>query len=147
MCFKIQRLLLLIIGALTTVSCSNYYLTTTSLRNQFAGIDSTRLRPVIVRGPLGEKYNYLANPIDVISCFDKKGNVSELINQPSVEMRVTEINGKKTIFYFDRVLVTDSVLHGVRSRFAPSLSKSIKLKDIRKIEIQDGKKNFDYLSK
>jgi len=60
---------------------------------------------------------------------------------------VTEVNGKRTIFYFDRIFVTDSTLTGVRSRFISSINKKIRLKDIKKIEIQDGKKNFDYVSK
>ena len=130
-----------------TTSCSTYYLTTDSLRNQFSSIDSTKLRTVTVRGPVGERYNYLANPINEIECIDKNGNPSRLTNSPSIEMRVTEVNGKRTIFYFDRIFVTDSTLTGVRSRFISSINKKIRLKDIKKIEIQDGKKNFDYVSK
>ena len=138
--------LFIIILALTT-SCSTFYLTTDSLRNQFSGIDSTKLRRVTVRGPIGERYNYLANPITEIECADKSGNPSLLTNSPSVEMRVTETNGKRTIFYFDRIFVTDSTLTGIQSRFISSINKTIKLRDIKKIEIQDGKKNFDYVSK
>jgi hypothetical protein len=134
-----------IISILTT-SCTTYYLTTDSLRNQFSGVDSTKLRMVTVRGPVGEEYKYLANPINEIECVDKKGNPSRLTNSPSIEMRVTQENRKRTIFYFDRVIVTDSTLHGVRSRFIPSINKTIKLRDIRKIEIQDGKKSFNYIS-
>jgi len=126
-------------------SCSTYYLTTDSLRNQFSDVDSTKLRAVTVRGPIGERYNYLANPINEIDCADKNGNPSQLTNSPSIEMRVTETNGKRTIFYFDRIFVTDSTLTGIQSRFISSIKKTIKLKDIKKIEIQDGKKNFDYV--
>jgi hypothetical protein len=100
-----------------------------------------------VRGPIGERYDYLANPITEVECFDKMGNSARLTNSPSIEMRITEINGKRTVFYFDRIFVTDSTLTGVKSRFAPLINKTIKLKDIRKIEIQDGKKNFNYVSK
>jgi hypothetical protein len=140
-----------VIFALTTLilmtSCSTYYLTADSLRDQFTGIDSINLKPVIVRGPVGEKYSYQANPIDIIECVDKQGNPIQLTNGPSIEMRVTNKNGKRTIFYFDRVFVTDSTLYGVQSRFMSSIRKSIKLRDIKRIEIQDGKKNFDYVIK
>jgi hypothetical protein len=125
-------------------SCTTYYLTADSLRSQFSSIDSTKLKMVTVRGPIGTKYNYLANPIVEIRCSDKNGNQASLINAPSVEMRVTQKNGKKTIFYFDRIFVTDSVLYGFQSRFISSLHKTIRLSDIKKIEIQDGKKNFHY---
>lgn len=142
----IKYLGLFIAILILTTSCTTYYLTTDSLRNQFSGVDSTKLRVVTVRGPVGERYKYLANPINEIECIDKSGNPSSLPNSPSIEMRVTEKNGKRTIFYFDRVFVTDSTLSGIQSRFVSSINKTIKLKDIKKIEIQDGKKNFDYVS-
>ena len=128
-------------------SCTTYYLTSDSLKAQFSGIDSTKLIPVTVRGPFGDQYKYLANPIHIIDCVDKSGNPTQLTNSPSVEIRVTETNGKRTIFYFDRVFVTDSTLYGVQSRFVSSIQKSIELRNVRKIEIQDGKKNFDYISR
>lgn len=129
-----------------TMSCTTFYLTTDSLRDQFSGIDSTELITVTVRGPLGERHNYLANPINSIICTDKNGQPAHLNNSPSIEMRVTTMNGKRTIFYFDRILVTDSVMYGVQSRFLPSaFKKKIALKDVKKIEVQDGKKNFEYV--
>jgi hypothetical protein len=128
-------------------SCATYYITTDSLRNQFSGIDSTKLRTVTVRGPAGDVREYLANPIGTIHCIDKDGNPSQLTNSPSIEMRVTLTNGKRPVFYFDRILVTDSTLYGIQSRFIPSINKRIKLTDINKIEIQDGKKNFHYVTK
>jgi hypothetical protein len=131
----------------TTTSCTTYYLTTDSLRNQFSGIDSTKLRMVTVRGPVGEQYKYLANPLVEIECVDKSGNPSRLTNSPSIEMRVTEANKKRTVFYFDRIFVTDSTVSGVQSRFISSIKKTIKLKNIKKIEVQDGNKNFTYISK
>lgn len=144
---KIKYLGLFIIILTLVTSCTTYYVTTDSLRNQFSSVDSTKLRMVTARGPVGEKYTYLVNPIDVIECTDKDGNPSRLTNSPSIEMRVTETNGKRTIFYFDRIFVTDSTLTGIQSRFISSINKTIKLKDIRKIELQDGKKNFDYVSR
>jgi hypothetical protein len=129
-----------------STACKNYYLTTDSLKTQFRGIDSTRLRPVIVQGPMGGRFQYLANPIREIACVDKNGNAAQLINSPSIEMRISQADGKRSVFYFDRVLVTDSTLTGVQSRFISSIRKTIRLKDIRKIEIQDGQKDFKYIS-
>lgn len=128
-------------------ACSTYYVSTTSLKNQFANVDSTDLKPVTVRGPLGEQYEYLANPLMTIKLMDKKGNTVELPNKPSIEMRITEKNGKRTIFYFDSIFLTDSTLVGSKSRFISSIRKTIYLDQIDKIEVQDGKKNFQYTSK
>ncbi|GAA5020258.1 hypothetical protein GCM10011506_05190 [Marivirga lumbricoides] len=144
---KKLTLLKVIIAAIFCSSCTTYLVTTDSLTTQLAQVDSAALTPVTVRGPLGEKYNYLANPIDIIKVTDKKGNEAELVNKPSIEIRLTETSGKKTIFYFDRIIIEDNKLYGVQSRFMSAMSKSIPLDQIAKIEIQDGKKNFNYVTK
>jgi hypothetical protein len=125
-------------------SCKTYYISKDSLVEQFQGIDSLKFRDVVVKGPFGETYKYKANPITVIKCVDKNNNAAELINSPSIEMRVTH-NSKKTILYFDRVYVSDSVLTGVASRFISSAIRKIPLNEISRIEVQDGKKKYRYL--
>jgi hypothetical protein len=102
---------------------------------------------VIVRGPVGERYEYLANSTKELECTDKRGNPVRLPNSPAIEMRITEANGQRSIFYVDRIFVTDSTLTGVQSRFNSSIRKTIKLGNIKKIEVQDGNKNFNYVSK
>ena len=88
---------------------------------------------------------YLANPVKTIKCTDKNGNPAELQNSPSIEIRFTygEKN-KRTVFYFDRIFVSDSSVTGVESRFISSMRKTIPLKSITKIEVQDGRKNYHY---
>lgn len=116
------------------------------MKEQFKDIDSTKFQLVQVQGPIGETYNYLANPIKSIKCVDKQNNYIELTNSPSIETRITENTEKKTILYFDRIYVSDSLLYGIKSRFIPTFDKIITLKNIIKIEVQDGKKNFKYKS-
>jgi hypothetical protein len=137
----------IVIGLLTLISCKTYYIPTSSLIEQFRDIDSTDFKKVWVAGPTGDSYSYLANPIENIKCIDKNNNPVELANSPSIEMRVTQNNGKKTIFYFDRIYLDDSLLYGIRSRFIPSIDKTIPLENIVKTEVQDGKKNFKYKKK
>ena len=137
----------LLILTFSLFACTTYLIPVDSLRAQFSGIDSTKLVNVVVRGPVGERYNYLANPIRTINCVDKQNNPARLNNSPSIEMRVTDTNNKKTIFYFDRIFVNETYLYGVQSRFISSITKTIPLKDITKIEVQDGKKNFKYIAR
>lgn len=141
----IKRFFYVSLTLILFASCKNYYIPIENLKGQFANIDSTKLKQVLVRGPIGEHYKYLANPIDSIECFDKNGNPFRLKNSPSIEMRVTGTNGKRTIIYFDRTLIIKSKLYGIRSRFIPSIDTKIELDNIKKIEIQDGKKNFKYV--
>ncbi|MFL5810296.1 MAG: hypothetical protein ACJ749_12295 [Flavisolibacter sp.] len=127
-------------------SCKTYYISTDSLVEQFRDIDSTKFRDVVVKGPLGESYRYKANPIHIIQCVDKNKNPVELVNSPSIEIRVTH-KGKKTVMYFDRLYVDDSLLTGALSRFISSATRTIPLNEISKIEVQDGKKNYHYVEK
>jgi hypothetical protein len=141
-------ILLFISGFLFFTSCKTYLIPVESLKQQFSGIDSTDLQNVRVRGPIGEMYNYLANPIQTIKCVDKKGNSTTLENSPSIEVRFTHGDkNKKTVYYFDRIFLNDCCVVGVKSRFISSIGDTIPIESITKIEIQDGKKNFHYVGK
>ncbi len=139
-----MRILTMSLLVVLLTSCTTYLIPKSSLIEQLAPIDSTQLVNKKVYGPVVGQYQYLANPITTILCEDKNGEPQTLTNSPSIEMRVTETNNMKTIFYFDRILIVDGQLVGVRSRFAPFVDKQIDLENIQLIEIQDGKKNFRY---
>ena len=139
-----------IVGLIILSSCKSYLIPVESFKEQFMNVDSTKLKHVVVRGPYGEKYNYLANPIELIRVVDKHGNNTELVNSPSIEIRFTYLENnrtKRTIYYFDRVCLHDQFVTGVRSRFIPTLVRTIPIESIQKIEIQDGKKKFSYVEK
>jgi hypothetical protein len=140
---KVFSLIVLVVTA-ALCSCKTYHISIDSLKKQFSDIDSSKFKEVIVKGPAGEVYRYKANPITQIKCSNKRDKLVEITNSPSIEMRVTH-GGKKTIFYFDQTYVDDSLIIGVESRFISTARKSIPLKEISKIEIQDGHKNFRYI--
>ena len=127
-------------------ACKTYLIPVQSFKEQFNGIDSTKLRLVKTRGPAGDVAEYLANPIEYIKCVDKSDMPLELKNSPSIEIRFTEKNNKRTIFYFDRVFLQDSLVFGEMSRFI-RIRKGIPLSNVKLIEVQDGHKNFSYLEK
>ena len=127
-------------------SCKTYYIPLDSFKQQFAGIDTAKLKEVTTRGPMGDKVKYKTFPIDFIKCVDKNGNPIELQNSPSLEIRFTDTNNKKTIFYFDLISVDETYVRGVQSRFITSIKKTIPLNTIKTIEIQDGKKKFSYVN-
>ena len=140
-----KKPLFLLILILTILSfCTTYYIPVESFKQQFSDIDSMQMRMVKTLGPAGDIAEYPAYPIDNIKCVDKNGNKVELRNSPSIESRITTADGKRTIFYFDRIYVQNDTLIGYRSRFL-GLPKRIPLSEIVKIEIQDGHKNFHYV--
>ncbi|MCX6281968.1 MAG: hypothetical protein NTU51_08390 [Bacteroidetes bacterium] len=144
-----MKINLYILSAITVVfitqSCTTYLIPVESFKAQFAGLDSSKYYHATVAGPNNEPYYYYSNPIKQIKCFDKNGNPAILINSPSIEIRFTYgTNNRHVTFYFDQIFVNDSCVTGVRSKFIPSIRKTILLKSITKIEIQDGHKKFTY---
>jgi len=134
---------------LSLFGCSTYFIPVENFQHQFNGIDSTKLRmveinvPVVIRGVATNSYP--ANPIDTIDCVDDNNNPIKLENSPSIEIRFTEKNDERTIFYFDTIYLQDSLIVGAKSRLIPTLRDAIPINNVKLIEVQDGKKNFHYV--
>jgi hypothetical protein len=141
---RLSKTGLLVLTTICFIGCKTYYIPVESFKTQFKDIDSTNLRLVYTRDPYGFITEYWANPIDYIKCEDKNHNPYELKNGPSIEIRFTENNNKRTIFYFDRVYLQDTLIIGDRSRFI-GLRKDISINNVKLIEVQDGHKNFKYV--
>ena len=123
-------------------SCKTYTVSPESFKRQ---MKSTNLIEVEINNPIG--YNtipYYSNNIGMIEVIEKDGNKKLLYNSPSIEMRLTLNNKKRYVFYFDTVILENDTLKGQQSRFIQSLTKEIPFDSIAKIEIQDGKKKFEY---
>lgn len=124
-------------------SCTTYYIPVDSFKEQFSNVNESNLRDTIMQTPYGYRYNESINTIDSIKCYDKNGNMKMLAKKASLEIRFTEKNGKKTVFYFDKVYMQDTLIIGDQSRFIGA-SKTISINNVKKIEIQDGHKKFSY---
>jgi hypothetical protein len=144
-----MKLALLLILMLALNGCTTYYIPRDSFLHQFNGIDSTKMRRVKANVPSllfgTTMISYLANPIDTIDCVDNNNKPVKLANSPSIEIRFTDKNDDRTIFYFDTICLQDSVILGDRSRYLPLLHDEILLNNVKLIEVQDGKKNFHYV--
>ena len=143
---KSIKLLFFIFIVTGIISCTTYYIPVESFKSQFNGIDSSKLRIVNTRGPYGEIDQYLANPNDYIKCMDKDNKPYELKNGPSIEIRFTQNNNKRTIYYFDRVFLKDTLIIGDMSRII-RYRKGISINTVKLIEVQDGHKNFKYVDR
>lgn len=125
-------------------SCSTYTIPVDSFKRQFAGMKEFDMTEVAVQGPIGERTTYKTFQQDSVDCVDKKGRWIRLEKAPSLEIRFTDSNNKRTVFYFDRIFVTDTSVTGTYSRIL-GLKKAIPLNAVKKIEIQDGRKNYRYV--
>lgn len=135
-----------LLTTLLIASCKTYYIPLASFNEQMKDIDSVELKTVNTKGPMGDVVSYETYPIEFIKCIDKKNNPVELKNSPSIEIRFTEKDKKRTIFYFDQIYIKDSMVIGDRSRFI-YYAKAIPIENIKQIEVQDGRKNFKYVDK
>jgi hypothetical protein len=125
-------------------SCKTYYIPVDSFKQQFAVWDTSKFKQVKTQGPMGDVIKYKIYPIDVIKCVDKDGNQVGLTNSPALEIRFTDINNKRTTFYFDRIFVKGDSIQGSQSRFI-FLIKTIPLNTVKLIEIQDSGKKLKYV--
>lgn len=139
--------LLITIAALTifSSSCKTYYMPVGTFLEQVPTLETVNLRQVTTQDPLGHKHTYSVYPIDSIKCFDKDGTPYKLKNGPSIEIRFTDINGRRSTFYFDRTWVIQDSVIGVQSRIL-SLKKAIPVSTIKTIEVQDGRKKYKYIN-
>ena len=134
----------ILFAAVGISSCTTYFIPVNSFKEQFAGMNQSDMKEVTVQGPVGKRVKYKTFPRDSVNCIDKNGNVILLEKIPSLEIRFTDSNNKKTVFYFDRMFVTDTSVSGTYSRIL-GLQKTIPLNRIKKIEIQNGRKNYRYV--
>ena len=140
-------LYIIALGLLFSISsCKTYYIPVESFKQQFSGWKTASLREVTTRGPVGDISKYNTYPIDSVKCVDKSGNPVVLTNSPALEIRFTDTDNKKTIFYFDRILVNDTTVSGVQSRILSSITKTIHLNTIKLIEIQNSGKRYKYVN-
>ena len=128
-------------------SCKTYTITLESFKSQFANSSPKKTKEVEINNPVILPYSttkYLSNDIKYLNVKDKNGNLFFMPNSPSLEMRVTDKEGKKFHFYFDTVTIENDTLKGGRSRIMPGITRSIPFSNIVKIEVQEGGKNYHY---
>jgi hypothetical protein len=137
---------LLLLGLiLFFTSCKTYYIPVDSFKQQLSGFDSSSMREVTTRGPVGDRETYKTYPIDYIHAVDKSGNPVTIPNSPAIEVRITDAANKKTIFYFDLIQFDGETITGRQSRFASSIKKTIPVSSVKAIEVQNGRKKFRYV--
>lgn len=107
-----REVLSLFILSFLLCSCATYHIPVDSFKNQFAGMKESDMKDVTVQGPVGESVAYKTFPQDSVDCINKRGQWIRLEKAPSLEIRFTDSDNKKTVFYFDRIFVTETSING-----------------------------------
>jgi MFS superfamily sulfate permease-like transporter len=142
---RMRKLAILSIICSLFIACTTYTIPVESFREQMMKETPETMKQVKIDNPLfyrNIKYN--SNNIKRIIVTEKDGKRTYLDNSPSIEMRVTHVNGKKYHFYFDTVILENDTLKGSRARLAKGFDREIPLDSIVTIEVQDGGKNYKY---
>lgn len=142
----IKRIILLIVLFLTVLSCKTYTIPPDNFKEQFVGVENSSLELINVRivGVYNKKFR--SNNLKTIVVMNKENNKVEIVNSPSLEIRVTTTKNKRFIMYFDTVYLENDTLYGSKSRLVTLKETKIPFIKIMKIEIQDGRKNYKRVS-
>lgn len=140
-----RKKLTLLAVLLLMISCKTYTVEPENFKKQIFENNSNDLRDVAIENPIVRfsKIKYKANSLKYLNVYDKKGSLSFMKNAPSVEMRITNKNGKRKTFYLDTVTLENDTLKGEKSRIL-RLKDKVPFNEIVKIEVQDSKKNYEY---
>jgi len=127
---------ILILSIIIFSSCETYHLSTESLLTQFADTQKETKTNFIFAYPLFFPGVVTGNDLRGIMCLDKNDQkvIINITNHTGV--RITKKDGKRKTFYFDTLIIQDSVINGSASHFLGLTIKPIKLNDIEKIELQ-----------
>jgi hypothetical protein len=136
-----NKLLLLFISILL-FSCKTYTVTPESFKDQFSHVDYDLSTSRSISGSI----YYNGFQIKKINVIDKSGKTQTIDNVPSLEMRVTLNNGKRSHFYFDSMKLKNDTLTGNKARFLPWMTVKVPFSDVVKIEIQESGKKIEYMN-
>ncbi len=133
--------LVLIVFLLILSSCSTYYLTSQSLKEQLQNIDPNKIHDAydFRLGLLGVALKggkNFYNGIETIKCKDKNGKDMLFKVQSQTGIRLTDSSGKRIQLYFDSIFLRDSLVYGSKSHFITLPVTPMNIDKLTKIEIQ-----------
>ncbi|HEY4785118.1 MAG TPA: hypothetical protein VIH57_03675 [Bacteroidales bacterium] len=131
----------LTIFVLIMTSCSTYYMTPSSFKEQLQNIDPNKINDAydfrlgLIGVALKGGKNFY-NGIETIKCKDKKGNDVTFTIKPQTGIRLTDSTGRRVQLYFDSVFLRDSMVYGSKSHFITLPVTPMNVNKLTKIEIQ-----------
>jgi hypothetical protein len=81
-------------------------------------------------------FSISGNDLKELKCLDKNGKEKIIPIDYHTGIRITKKNKSKVTFYFDSLILKDSVINGKKSHFVGISIDPVKIKDIEKIEVQ-----------
>lgn len=127
---------LIVTSSLLLSSCATYHITTQSLLEQLAETQKEKKVTILIAFPLVYPGVVTGNSLREVKVLDKneKECIIPVTNHTGV--RVTKKDGTRKTFYFNTLLIQDSLITGKNDHFIGVNIKPINLNNIEKIELQ-----------
>ena len=125
------------LAILLLCSCATYHMTTQSMLTQFAQVHPEYKVTVLVAPPFVFWPGIVkGNDLSQVTVLDKRGKevVLDVTNRTGI--RFTVVDGSRTTFYFNTLLLKDSTVTGSRTHFFNWQIKPIPFSTITTIELQ-----------
>ncbi len=127
---------LFISSSLLLSSCATYHMTTQSLIEQLADTQKEKKVTVLVAFPLFFPGVVTGNSLLQVKVLDKNGKECVIPVTNHTGVRLTKKDGKRKTFYFNTLIIQDSIITGKNDHFIGTNIKPINLNNIEKIELQ-----------
>jgi hypothetical protein len=136
----------LLFGLLFLTGCATYHISTQSLVEQMANSGTEKKTSEDLAGSfqfsprlsvvIFYEGTVKGNTLTKITCLDNKGKEATLDVDNRTSIRITKTDSSRVTFYFNTLLVHDSIISGSKTHFFEWQIHPVLLKDISKIEIQ-----------
>jgi hypothetical protein len=126
----------LILSALFFSSCATYHITTESLVQQLADTHEESKTVYLVAFPIFVPFSVTGNSLSQITVFDKNEIERVIPVNHHTAVRITKKDGSRKTFYFNTLLIQDSLITGKNEHFIGTNIKPINLNNIEKIQLQ-----------
>lgn len=133
---KIKSKLALISLLFFIVGCQTYHMSTQSLLEQFANTQKEKKVTVFAAPPFFFPGMVTGNSLREVIVLNKNDQKIKLPVTPHTGIRITKKDGSRKTFYFNTLIIQDSIITGENDHLIGVNIKPIKLNDIHKIELQ-----------
>ena len=126
----------LIFSALFFSSCATYHIATESLVQQLTDTHKEGKTVYLVAFPIIVPFSVTGNSLSQIKVLDKNEKECSIPVTNHTGVRITKKDGSRKTFYFNTLLIKDSLITGKNDHFIGTNIKPINLNNIEKIELQ-----------
>ncbi|MFI0490307.1 hypothetical protein [Flavobacterium sp.] len=118
-------------------SCATYHITTQSLVEQLANTHKENKKLLVIAFPFFIPFTVEGNSLSEIKVLDINEKEKNIFVTNHTGIRITKKDGKRKTFYFNTLILKDSLVTGKVDHFLGVNINPINLNNIEKIELQN----------